>query len=45
MMKGGGPPGLGGSYDGGVGGGFGHVGEAGVCYATMAKASALRKGS
>ncbi len=33
----GGPPGLGGSNDGGVGGGFGHVGEAGACYAKMAQ--------
>ncbi len=33
----GGPPGIGGSSDGGIGGGFGHVGESGACYAKMAQ--------
>ncbi len=37
MINGGSPPRFGGSFDGGVGGGFGHVGEAGLCYAKMAR--------
>ncbi len=37
MMNDGRPPGLGGSLDGGVGGGFGHLGEAGLCYTKMAR--------
>ncbi len=36
-MTSGGPPRPGGSNYGGAEGGFGHVGEAGACYSTMAR--------